>query len=64
MNKVKIESAKTTCQKCGIEYGFDVQTQQEGFRTTKCPLCRHKQMVWLEFRAIVVPVPTRYAQRA
>ena len=63
MNKVKIESAKTTCQKCGIEYGFDVQTQQEGFRTTQCPLCKHEQYVWLEFRAIVVPVAINPSKR-
>lgn len=64
MNKVKIESAKATCQKCGIVYGFDVQSQQEGFRSTQCPLCKHEQYVWLEFRAIVVPVPVGYAKRS
>ena len=63
MKECIIETAKITCNKCGIRYGFDVQTQQEGFRTTQCPLCKHEQYVWLEFRAIVVPVPVGY-QRA
>lgn len=63
MKECTIETAKITCTKCGIRYGFDVQSQQDGFRITTCPLCRHEQMVWIEFRAIVVPVPIGY-QRA
>ncbi len=58
MKNCKIESATILCRNCEMIYGFDVQTTQEGFRTTKCPHCRHEQMV-----AIVVPVMTGYAQR-
>lgn len=63
MKNCKIESATVLCKRCEMIYGFDVQSTQEGFRVTKCPHCGHEQMVWIEFRAIVVPVPTGYAQR-
>ena len=63
MNKVKIESTKTTCQKCEIEYGFDIQSTQEGFKVIKCPHCGHEQMVWIEFRTIVVPVAINPSKR-
>ena len=63
MKNCKIESATILCRNCEMIYGFDVQTTQEGFRVTKCPLCRHEQMVWIEFRCIVVPVSIGYAKR-
>lgn len=63
MKECKIESATVLCKGCDMIYGFDVQTTQDGFRTTKCPHCGHEQMVWLEFKAIVVPVPVGYQRQ-
>lgn len=63
MKECIIETAKVLCSKCGIRYGFDVQTQQEGFRTTTCPLCKHEQIVYIVFRSIVVPVGINPSKR-
>lgn len=62
MKQCKVKSATILCKACQMVYGYDVETMQDGFRTTKCPYCNHEQMVWLEFRAIVVPVPVGYAR--
>lgn len=51
------------CQKCGQEQSIEVGKEIEGFRRFECRKCGYKQLVWIEFRAIVVPVPTGYAQR-
>lgn len=57
MENCKIERARVLCKECQMLYGFDVQSSQEGFRGTKCPHCGQEQLVWIEFKVIVVPVP-------
>ncbi len=52
-----LDSAKVDCRKCGVRYGFDIYHYRDGFRTTKCPLCKHEQMTYVVFKAIAVPVP-------
>ena len=56
-------NAKIMCQGCGMLYSFDTGKEIDGFRATICPSCGHEQIVYIEFRAIVVPVPVGYAQR-
>jgi len=39
--RMHYRTAKITCNKCGIRYGFDVQTQQEGL---ELPNARYADM--------------------
>jgi len=57
---MKNKVARAKCIQCDTYHAIDVN--REGMYGIECPRCGHYYIVWVELRAITVPVVRGYAE--